>query len=412
MHISDAKISIYSIRVLFITFIFFTLVSSYIAYFTGYFGGDLLPIRQGIDISYFYYLFFEYLLPLLIFYFVMYKINKYKISANLTPIFIHKNTINFIHYLFFMIVIFFLITVLFTNTGTMLRGGYNIRIIDLTYALIQPSYLIVIYIYFFKNSKHLFFRINIVIFLISIFLTGFTGHILWFLPFILDFILKKFKIMHLMMTIVLCILFLPILRMYKDMLKYGYDFTYLIHAIHVQYFVYFRGLIDRFNFVPNIEFINQNREYFSGLLLQPSYNPFYQGYIGSLFHKIIYHTQVESIHTQVQYLITGLRDSGATFPLISYINIDYLFGVLVCIYYLSLGIILLYIIKILSKNNFYFQYLIFLELFLLLIPGWLWSFMNFFQATLLFVGLLTIIKYLDSKKYKRRNNQCSKIKHY
>lgn len=48
----DSKATSYSIKILFLAYIIFTFLSSYLSYFYGYYGGDLLTLQQAYTADY------------------------------------------------------------------------------------------------------------------------------------------------------------------------------------------------------------------------------------------------------------------------------------------------------------------------------------------------------------------------
>ena len=402
----EEKATKFSIHLVFSIFTFFVLLSSYIAYQTNILGGDLYPLQMNYTQSYLRYLYL-YLITNLTFYiiFMILLKNKIKMKKSSFRKFLNfkfdesKTKQNYIHFLFLIINFFFLCTVSFTSLGTMIQGDNAPRLVELIYALLQPQYLVLLYIYYFADSKAYLYKINFIIFIFSIVLTGFTGYLLFFLPFIVHYLLKRIGMLRLIIFIIIGLPFLPLLRIYKHMLKYDITIHDMFERLDFAYILKFaRVMIDRFNYTQNMMFISEKKAFFLELFNDKAdiYNPLYQGYLGSFFHKIIFHVPVGNIHAQLQYMITGIADSNPFFPLFAYYLVDKDFGMIVLGYAIILSLLLYLIIESI-QNNFYFEYLLFIILYLYLLGGGFWELMNFFQALILFIFILFSIKILMNK---------------
>jgi len=395
----------YSTNLVFYAFIFFTLLSSYLSYYNGYFGGELILLQEEYNNTYLYYLFFYYIIPIFIYYILYIKTKDIKFKHSIVLI-EYKSIDNMVHIFFSLIIISFLIIFMTTSVGSISREPSGSRVAELAFALIQPVFLVIFYIYYYVDSTAKIYKLNIFIFVISLFMTGFTGHILYFIPLIISWSFKNFGRKGTILIIISGLLFLPFLRILKFMIQHSIDLNGIVEMYNFDFLLAFvKIVIDRFNYVPVIMFIDWNREYFNNHDIIHEYYPFFQGYIGSFYHKLFYGNGVLGINAELNFLLTGSYDSNATFPIVSYFSLDILYGIVVLIYSLILYFILFYFIKLYSKTNYYFNYLFFRITYLILLGGWFWPFMNFMQGIVIFTIFTIMVNTIKKQMILKKGNQ-------
>ena len=405
---NEEKYTNISVKIVFYTFIIFTIISTVISYSLDNLGGDLLTLNIGFPQDYSKYFFLFYLLPTILFY-ILYLLSM-GIKIPYKIIFTHDTETDYVfHIIIFFILIFLLATVVLTPIGTISREETNLRVLALIFAFLQPFYFTIVYIYYYKSSTSRLYKINIMLYIIACGFTGFTGYILFFLPFIIAFLKKRINNFWLIVFFLLSIPLLPFLRIYKYMYKYNLSLNDIYDKFDIHFYLEFmRTIIDRFNYIPNIFFISDNKEYIHELFRTTKYSPIFQGYIGSLYHKVIFGFPVGNIHAELQALITGMKNSNSTFPLVSYFSIGLPEGLLNLYYTIFIYLLLTSFISIFSYSNKFFNYLLFLIAYTYLLKGWYWEYMNFLQGIILFTILIITFKYINTL----RRNKCSKIKHY
>lgn len=394
-----SQASNFSINLLLFFYIFFTLLSFYLAYYYGNLGGDVITLDMPYKDSYIIYLLYGYLIPVLIYLLIFHEVMKIKFHFHAKHYISSIKIEQTVHILFFVLVVIFFFIVTNSSLGTISKDANKApRVVELFFALLQLPYLIIIYIYFFNNSKSIIYLFNRAFFLFSAMYTGFTGYLLFFAPFIFFYILKRISKSSLILSIIFFLPLLPFLHVYKFILKYHLDIMETVNKVDFKFLEPFaRSIIDRFSYIPNIIFIDENK-FTIGNLLNDSYNPFYQGYFGSLIHKAVYGGNVGNINGELFFLMVGKYGSNSTFPIVGYFYIDSMYGFFVLLFTLFLFFIFLFFIKIISFNNDYMKYLFFVLTFTILMQGWFWPFINFLQATIIFTFFILIINFIDRKK--------------
>ncbi|MFQ2270478.1 oligosaccharide repeat unit polymerase [Aeromonas enteropelogenes] len=394
IELTQARISNISIKVLFGAFIFFTTISSFVAIYTGVYGGDfislnMMAVPSDITVSTFE-VFLAHLIMILIFTFG----NRITIKNKIINV--GDNGSMSLHVFFSFIILFAMIVVTFTTTGSIIREGYSNRALSVAFELIQPFYLSIIYFYVYNDCKLKVYKVNAFLFVLSCLLTGFTGYILYALPFMIKYAIEKIGIKAILLLSPLAIISLPLLHMYKFMLKYNMTVIDMLNWLDFEKILAFsRSIIDRFSYVPNIIFIRDNNQYFYEFISKPENNPVFQGYIGSFIEKIFVGKTSGNINLELTSVLMNFNDvnSNSTFSLISYFHVDLLFGFFVIIYSCVLFFILKMLFEMLiGSRRKYIPFLLFAPTYLYLFQGWFWPYMNFIQAAIIFFIMTAILK--------------------
>ncbi|MBA2081029.1 hypothetical protein B1J97_04335 [Aeromonas veronii] len=283
------------------------------------------------------------------------------------------------------------------------------RYADLFFALFDPYIFIILMIYFLYSNigdglfERFFLAFLSFIYLFLILRSGFTGFLILMLPIFILVLLRFFSKMMVVIMLGLSIFLFPIVRVWKWVIGSGLNLSDIDATV---LFIATRGVIERFSAVPNMVYIENyltNKE----VLLDTSYLPFFQGYIGSFIHKLFFSSSVSLntlyLHQTMQNTDT---DSNSTFPLLSYFSLDLNIGFLTIIYCAILTIILACMLTpIFGKNligrqlmSFFLFYVIFFYVF----NGWLWAVWGVIQAVFFFSILLMFAGKLSQASILRK----------
>lgn len=390
---TSQQISSYSVNFIFIFFILFTILSVFISLYLGDYGGDLLPLSMKINNNILIYTLLEILIINLLFWFFYLASNKVSIRKGL----INPNKKNrYMHIVFFIIIIFTLVITNLTTVGSIIRNGETNRGVELAFAFLQPFYLTIIYLYVFYDSNNKLFKLNFILTVITLLLSGFVGYILFIIPFLLKWYTKRFTIKSIIIIIPFILMCLPLLHVFKFMVKYNMSAIEMYYWLDLEKILAFsRSIIDRFSYIPNIIFIKTHVNYFYEFIHQPQNYPIFQGYFGSLIEKSIISTPVGNINGELSILLYGDSGTNSTFSLLSYFHVDIIYGILTLIYSILIAVILKLFISILLSSrddNNYMSYLFFIPTYLYLLQGWYWPFINFLQAIILFIIISSFFK--------------------
>ena len=390
---------------------FFIVVSLAMAFLLDGYGGDLLGVSLEVDAGSIFFLFFVYCMSVILF-FLFFKSSFFvsKKTAFIPKINQWKNP-QPVHFLAFSIIVFSFFVVTLTSTGTISRGGEGVRSIELIFAFIQPFYFCIIYFYVFSASGARVYFLNFVLFCFLCIMTGFVGYAFFLIPLVLKVLMSYVGRLKFFLLFVTGIFLMPFAHFYKYVFKYSLGLSDIYSIISIDlYFAFFRSIVDRFNYLPNMLFINDNIHQIRGFVDQVSYQPFYQGYLGSLLYKIFYSSSVSNLQGELNYMMHGLRSSNVTFPLPSYYFFDPAFFIVVSLYSFFLMFILGVLLTRFYVSEKVMKYPFFVTTFFFLLQGWFWPFFNFIQAGVVFyicVSLCRISAYslvspcLSTKRHTR-----------
>jgi hypothetical protein len=295
-------------------------------------------------------------------------------------------------FIFAIMLIFLVIAMMLTTVGSAVREGVTNRFVDLLFAFFQPFYLTIIYLYSKGGENGRIKSLVLVLFIFACLLSGFTGYLLYIFPLVFPFVKRKLGIRMGWVLVGLGICFLPVLRFSKFLFLRGVDAInfeqFGIKEALDYYSIFLEIVIDRFSYVHNIIYIDNNIEFFISKFNE-SHLPFFQGYFGSFVYKLYYGGVVGNINAEVFNSFSGEFDSNSTFPLISYFSISLILGVATLIYFLALNILFIKMLSfIMSRERTFF--LAFLASYTLVLGGWFWPYMNFFQALILYLFILLV----------------------
>lgn len=373
--------------------------SSFLHYFNGYYGGDLEGIGYQVDGFKLSIFTLVYLIGL---YGSLYLSKKLSFVHVSNYFFIVRSRLLF-YFFFFSFPFIVLFIAVLGGVGTIHRDVDTNRYADLFFALFDPYIFLALMIYFIYlrlgevlYDKFLLFTL-VCIYLFLVIRSGFTGFLIFLLPVFFLILLRFFSRGKAIIILFFSILLFPFIRIGKWFIGSGLK----IEDINVEVFqAAIRGVIERFSAVPNMVFISEslvNKDVF----LQSNYSPFFQGYIGSFFHKLFFS---EPVYLNTLLLHQTIQDtdsdSNSTFPLLSYISLDVGLGLFTLLYVFVLVIILTCLLTLVfGKSDLgrkLISFFLFNMVFFYAFNGWLWGLWGAIQAVLLFCFLLLLIGKLRS----------------
>lgn len=384
----------FSIKYLYWVTFFMIVVSSVIHYYNGFYGGDLEGAGYVVQLSSLFFFTSSYVICLVI----SKYLSIYLANHNLTGYAFHcnKRVVAYPVFLFFSLLVLFVAVV--GGVGTIHREVETNRFAELFFALFDPYTFMVFIIYFvYLHYAHLTMGKILLFFVVIIYLflivrSGFTGFLIFLLPVFFLILLRFFSVWISVLVMILSVLLFPFIRIGKWIVGSGLswadiDFDLFLAAA--------RGVVERFSAVPNMVFINDylpNKEVF----LESSYLPFFQGYLGSFFHKLFYSEPV-SLNTLLlhQAIQNTDSDSNSTFPILSYLSLDFYLGFFSLLYILMLVFFLSALVNLilgfgrLGKHLVWF--FVFYITFFYAFNGWLWALWGAIQSALLFILMMLLI---------------------
>jgi hypothetical protein len=388
-----------SIKLVFWLNTFIIFVSLIISYYSGVYGGDLINLNLKSSVDDILLLLFVYAFTCSI-YFASLKISVAFGSAfNFIPKVNQYKVIKIADIFAFSLIVFAIIVVYFTTTGNIYREGYSNRVLDLIFAVFQPFYLIIFYLYAFHAAAKIFYYINFFLFVLACFLTGFSGYVFFLVPAIVKVVVSRVGYLGLFFSVILGLIFLPLVHLYKYILKYDIPFNEIQALVTPETIAAFtRSIIDRFNYLPNLIYIIENKEVSTSLLSKPEFHQQYQGYLGSIVHKALYSGSVGNLQGELSYLINGVYRSNSTFPISAFYFIDKIHFFFLAIYSVFSIFLLCFIASRFSMPRSVIRYLVFIPSFFFLMQGWFWPFYNFVQAGLVFYLFVLFFRYMQIYK--------------
>jgi hypothetical protein len=385
--------------IFFISFIMIIL-ASFIHYYNGVYGGDLEGINYDVELVPLIFYTIISILCLVVSRwmakFIAYnKSSKYVFICKQKPIL----------YLFFIsLSLFFAFVAVVGGVGTIQRGVETNRIAELIFALFNPYIFIVLMIYlvYSQCDSGLYSRVAlssmVIIYLYLTIRSGFTGFLIFMLPIFFLLMLKFFSMKASIYIMVLSILLLPFIRIGKWIIGSGFHIEDLNFDLFLNAF---RGVVERFSVVPNMIYIEEalNKEIFLG----SQYLPFFQGYLGSFFHKLFFNEPVMLNTLMLHQVIQNTdSDSNSTFPIISYFSLDFHLGFYTLLYAVGLILILSLLINFILGGDrlgkSLVSFFVFYVIFFYVSSGWLWALWGVLQSAfifsfmLIFFGSFKIIK--------------------
>jgi hypothetical protein len=373
-------------------FLVLTVVSTLKATVTEVLGGDLVPLHYVADVGKLAWftvreLLFEgaFICLFLITYQSFTRMNFYRPSVGISS--------KGMDYFFAALSFSLLLMLAFSSTGSISRAESDNRFVDLAFALFQPFYVLIIYFYARQGESRLIHKLTFMFFVVACILSGFTGYLLYIAPFLYSALRGRIGRVAAAILLGFGFTLLPVVRMLKFLYVNGFDkFDVITNDFGKSYLAFMEIVIDRFSFIPNVIFVSDNAEVFRKMM-SSEYLPFFQGYVGSLIHKIFAGRTVENINGAVTYMITGLDDSNSTFPLISYFDLSATLGIGVLAYGLIVNTVLMFLLSFaLRRERLFFLALVIS--YTLLVGGWFWPYMNFVQAAVVFLFVHLVNKVL------------------
>ncbi|MBV8660650.1 MAG: oligosaccharide repeat unit polymerase [Candidatus Dependentiae bacterium] len=395
---TSIDLKFFSISYFFI-FLLFSIISAFLMIHSGQLGGDFISFKINISPAIVVAQSFK-----LIFFDMFFLVVCYKISSHYSakPASITINKLNsdesgIVDYIILFLQIFSIGVVSLTNTGTVFRGDENhSRLADLIFAFTQPFYLSILYFYSRSNSKAKILNINLLLFMISCYASGFLGYFFYIIPLIFLKFNVRIKKYLTCSFVILSILIFPFIRILKYSFISRQKFNDILFNDPDQgpifvYLKFARIVIDRFSNVANYIYIEKYASYLQQLLVHDFY-PFFQSYPGSLVHKLWYGYAPKNINEFIYHSFSKNYGSNSTFPLFSYFSLSLNLGISILLYsLLILSITTLILSKFLGRQELIF--LIGFTGYTLLAGGWFWPYMNFLQAGIIYTCMLYLINY-------------------
>lgn len=377
----------------FVYFVVFSMIiaSSVIYYVDGYLGGDLEGIKYPVNNFQLLIFTLIYILGLI----VSGHFSRVMVEFNLTKYKLYSNK----RLVYLFAIIFSVLTALilvFGSVGLINRGITTNRYAELFFAAFDPYTLMALMIYYvFLNNKNMrILYLLLFIYLILIFRSGFTGYLILIFPVLTLILMGKISTGKTKILLFLSILTFPFIRFAKWIIVVGIDILDTVNFDNELYMVVIKGTVERFSAVSNMIYISDNYLYLMGLL-DTEYLPFFQGYIGSFFHKILFSEPVALntlfLHQTIQETNS---DSNSTFPLISFFSLDFTFGILSLFYALFLVFtasrLLGFIYGDSVLGKLISRYILFFLTFFYVFNGWFWAVNGIIQALLVFASILFV----------------------
>lgn len=398
----------WSLKYLFWVFVFMSSLSIFIAIHTGYYGGDLEGVDYKVDANQIVFFSFLYFITLfLIYFFSKFFGSKFGRLKSVFSLGLYSKVVFFLFLLILLLIT--VISVFVHDVGTIHRGVTSPRVLDLIFAFFQPYYLILFFLYFiFFNLRTFGWNVvlysSLIIYTILVIFSGFTGFLFYILPFLIYFCyLFLGRNLTFFLLLISPVLF-PFIRIFKFYLIYGFDTFNFSDLGFDQLIMFTKVVVDRFSYLPNMIYINNELksavEIFSSI-----FHPLFQGYFGSFFHKLFLYEPVQNIN---MFLTENIRnefiESNSTFPLVSYLHVDFLHGFLVVFYAFLLVFVFIFFIQIgLSLNSYPLSFFVFL-FFMTLTGGWFWNAINIIQSLIIFSSFIILISLI----FKPLNSRPSK----
>lgn len=310
---------------------------------------------------------------------------------------------------FLLITFFYFISVTVFSVGVSGVDAGNLKVnkvILYGFALLQPSFLIMIYIFCFYHVKSFLYKIIFMLFLFTSLASGATGGLIFI--FLLWASFSAYKIRIILMLII-GIALSPILRFIKYiLLTYNRalgsgDAMELAEAIAVYksedtsmfevYIYYVKAAFSRFEMISSNSFIIENHHalsYFASSFgfLYPYDSYFISKFIGEGYFLQINKAQ-HSLQSIFAYYLSGTTDWNASIGLLGLAFIDGLSSMPVYIMVVFLIFFTITLSRVL-KGNSAIKQLTFIYIIIVLWHGWILAFMYYAQALLLFTMLILI----------------------
>lgn len=395
----------FSIKYIYWVAIVMVIASSMIHYYNGVYGGDLEGVSYTVKLVPLIFFTFFYILCLIFSRYLSFYLASHNFSGY--AFHCHNRKITFI--LFFLFSLFVLFVAVWGGVGTIHRDVETNRLAELFFALFDPYTFMVLIIYFvylhYADSAPgkilLFFIMMIYLFLIV--RSGFTGFLILLLPIFFWVMVDFFSVRVSVFIMISSVLLFPFIRIGKWIIGSGLNFSDVDFDV---FLIASRGVVERFSAVPNMVFISEslpNREVF----LESNYLPFFQGYLGSFFHKLFYFEPV-SLNTLLlhQTIQNTDSDSNSTFPILSYFSLDFYLGffsllyILILVFFLSILVNL--VLGVGKLGKYLVSFFVFYITFFYAFNGWLWALWGAVQSVLLFIFLLLFIGKLKNSSYVSR----------
>lgn len=260
-------------------------------------------------------------------------------------------------------------------------------------ALLQPYFLILIYLYINIKSDRIFYKIILTMYFVSAFISGFLMTLLFYMAPIFIIRYNSFFSRNFIKIFIGLTFLAPFYRILKYLYTVNFDLGSIerigIIDVYLQSFV---GIIDRFNFINNSYLYSKYQSYFDELLSRVEFSPFFQSYFGNLICKIFTSSESSSINEYATYLIYNNFESYSFFPISSYFNSNIGLGMGLVLYLFGIVIFTTIISDYLDPTK-HLLILSFVVIFVLGYSGWVWPLNNYVQALIVYGLLKKIVGY-------------------
>lgn len=311
--------------------------------------------------------------------------------------------------IFLLITFFYFISVVVFSVGVsgVDVGKLNVsKVILYGFALLQPGFLIMIYIFCFYHIRSFLYKLVFALFLLTSLASGSTGGLIFIFLLWASFSVYKARIIFML---IVGIALSPIVRFvkyilltYNRALGSGDDME-LTQAIAVYksedtslfevYIYYVKAAFSRFEMVSSNSFIIENHQALSSFSNSLGFLYPYNSYFISKFIAEGYFLQINkaqhSLHSIFAYYLSGTTDWNAGIGLLGLAFIDGLSSMPVYIMIVFLIFFAITLSRVLKGNNAIKQ-LTFIYIIIVLWHGWILAFIYYAQALILFTMLILI----------------------
>lgn len=399
-------------KYIYILFSFFNIYYTIIFFCNGKLGGDF---RWDYTLNNKYTILISCLCILLTFVFFNYVfifISKIKIKRSL-----NKSNLVLDYFFVFLSIFNFILTFKYGSSlsGVTSDVGATPKVVFYFVSFFQPTYLILIYLFYKIKSKEFSFYLVTVFFIFSFLLLGQTGSLLkiLFLLILRQYLIKNipFSKYKLFIFTIFGLVVYPVVRFFKLVLIRMHsglydDFNGAIHeyisefgTIYNTYFYFLNSSFERFQSVANLAYIMDlrvdlsNYIYFHGFTL-PYENFWLINAIASRFSM----DNLPTLQANLAFYINGSDTWSSQAPFLGFLILTPNHFISIFLFSLTLLLIATFLSKIITNQHDGLVELTWYSMFLLLCHGWVVGFANYTQALFVFLCLVLFCKLISYRR--------------
>lgn len=369
----------YGIALLFL-FIFLSSSSVIFDLYTGYINGDITTHRISAGYDYVSTAIVCVLISIIACVFFTY-------IYSALPKIRHESTHLSIYYKY--VIIFLCALYLITNVVVMYAAiipEYAVRGLVLTSALLQPGIVILSYLYknFEKYSFSWCYKGIAAIYFVASFISGF----MWsYIPLII-LLATKIKKGYFIILVLIAALILPVGRIFKYILYSRISFIDSLKTVFADIFTFisqsYMTVFSHFNLAQNVYFAKLHVHEIYSLAVRHEYLPWFQGYFGSLAHKLFYDLNApKSLNQEIAALINQKTTWAVALPSHLFVsNFDEMSLLILAYTFVEIFVVAAFSKFVIGgEYGFLFSSIMLCEL---IMPGWHWPISNLVQGLLVF----------------------------